>query len=588
MEHEDRKTFGRRTFLGYSALAAGGFLLAACGSDDDDDSDNEGPTEGSSAAEPTEATEATSDGETEPTAATSEDTATDEGDAEPTEEEAESTPSEETGSGPAGGTITYAEAGVFNDFNPWTVSAVNMSVYNQVFSRLLWKNGEGEEIPDLAESWEMADDGLSFTVIVRDGAKWHDGADFVAEDYVTMFGYTKDAALLEDPTIQKHAGLISVVKDVVAPDATTIEFQFENPVPYIADILDYWFAIRIDDPADVGFMETLPVGTGPFQMTAAQPQQQVTMTKFADYYKEGFPKLDEVIVRRLEQAATLVPNLQSETVDIIQITSLSDVGPLQEDDNYKVDIVDNAGSYFDILVNLQKPPFDQADVRRALSYSLNRAQMVDSAFFGISQPITSPFYLPASIAYREDLVMAHEFDLDMATQLLEGAGVSDLTMTTNVTPRWPQMKLFMLIWQQDLEKIGVTLTVNEVETAQFYEIGGAGDLLGFEIHPWLNARVGRDPAIFWSTQINYRGDPEVNKAGYENQEMEDLIAEGAVETDKDARTEIYQRLNEIVVEEVPIIQVASDPRVWASSAGTSGVTYDLNGNIQFEGATVEQ
>src|SRR5829696_6195357 len=111
--------------------------------------------------------------------------------------------------------------------------------------------------------------------------------------------------------------------------------------------------------------------------------------------------------------------------------------------------------------------------------------MAKSAFFGISRPITSPFYSPSSIAYREDLVMAHAFDLDKAKSLLEGAGVSSLQLTGSVTPRWPQMKLFMLLWQADLAKIGVKLTVNEVETAKFYDISAAKDLQGNDLLPWL-------------------------------------------------------------------------------------------------------
>ncbi len=73
--------------------------------------------------------------------------------------------------------------------------------------------------------------------------------------------------------------------------------------------------------------------------------------------------------------------------------------------------------------------------------------MAQTAYFGVSTPIGSPFFSPASLAYREDLILAHPFDLAKAATLLEGAGVKDLEMTINVTPVWPQMKLFSLICQ---------------------------------------------------------------------------------------------------------------------------------------------
>ncbi len=555
----------RRAFLGFTVLATGGLLITACGGDDDDDDDDDGGD--SSGGGDTE----------EPTATTADDAA----ETPSAEDDDEPTPGDDDGGAMAGGALTYAEAGAFNDFNPWTVSAVNMSVYNQSFSKLLWKDSSGAENPDLAESWEMSDDALTFTVTLREGITWQDGAAFTAEDFVTMYGYTRDEALLENATIAKHANLTAPITDVVATDDLTIEFHFDEPVPYITDILDYWFAIRVDDPNDIGFLENLPVGTGPFTMTEWTPNQQAEFEQFAEYYDPELPHLDELTIARLESAETLIPNLEAGTAQIIQITSPGDVEPLENTGNYEIILNEASGSFFNMLVNLTKSPFDQREVRQALSYSLNREQMVEAAFFGISNPITSPFYLDASIAYRADLANAHAFDLDRAAELLEAAGVSDLEMETHVTPRWPQMKLFMLIWQQDLEQIGISLTVNEVETAQFYEIGGAPDLLGFDVHPWLNARVGRDPAIFWSTQTNYRGDPEVNKFGFVNQELEDLVAEGAVEADQERRAEIYQRLNEIIVEEQHVIQVATDPRIWAFEPNVSGVAFDLNGYIRF-------
>ncbi|MBA2519333.1 MAG: ABC transporter substrate-binding protein [Chloroflexia bacterium] len=485
-----------------------------------------------------------------------------------------------------GGTFNYAESGDFNDFNPWAVSATNMGIYNQVFSRLTWKNHEGEPQADIAESWELSEDGLTFTVQLRPGVTWHDGTELTAEDFVTMYGYTKDEELLQSPAVAKFQGLIAAITDVRAAAPLTLELHFENPVPYITDILDYWFAIRIDDPADAEMLQTLPVGTGPFSMAEWVPNQYLRLPRYDAFYREDIPRLDEILFSRLERSETLVPNLQSGTVSGIQVTGLGDVGPLQADDNYEVVINEDAGSVFNVIVNIQKPPFDQPAVRQALSYSLNREGMVPSAFFGVSSPIISPFFSPASLAYREDLVLPYAFDLEQAAALLEEAGVSNLQMTINTTARWPQMQLFSLIWQADLAQIGVNLTVNEVEVARFYEIGEAGDLLGFDLHPWLNARTTRDPAIFWSTQGNYRGG-ETNRYGYINEEIEELVAEGAVEVDEARRREIYQRLNEIVVESCHMIQVATDPRVWAFDTAVQDVHFDLNGNIFADTAWIE-
>jgi peptide/nickel transport system substrate-binding protein len=419
---------------------------------------------------------------------------------------------------------------------------------------------------------------------MKQGIKWHDGKEHVAQDYVTMFGYTKDENLLKNAAIKKHQGYIGAIKDVKAPDKYTVTFEFGAPVPYIADLIDYWYAIRIDDPSDPDSMKKPPVGTGPFKMTEWLPNQQARFARNPDFYRKDEPVTDELVFKRLEKAETLIPNLQSGGVDAILVTSASDVTALKANPDLKVELSD-VGSVFNIQVNCNKPPFDQKEVRQALSYSLNRAEMAKTAFFEISQPIVTPFYSPNSLAYREDLTKAQAFDLDKAKSMLQAAGAANLQMTTSVTPRWPQMKLFMLLWQADLAKIGVKLTVNEVETAKFYDIAADKDMLGADIHPWLNGRVLRDPAILWSSQANFRGNDR-NIFGYKNPEMEKLIADGAAEPDEAKRKAIYQRLNEIVVEDAYLIHVATNPFIFAMKKGVNGLAVDLTGNVMLGTASV--
>jgi peptide/nickel transport system substrate-binding protein len=422
---------------------------------------------------------------------------------------------------------------------------------------------------------------------MRDNITWHDGEPCTAQHIVDMYRYTQDEELLQDSSIQKTANLMAPVTDVVALDDYTVQFVFETPVPYITEILDYFWAIRIDDKSDPAFMQSLPVGTGPLKMTEWVPNQHTRYVRHDGYHHEGLPYLDEWLFTRLERSETLIPNLEADGVDGIFGPPLSDVPRLQADDRYWVEVSNAAGSIFNIIVNTKLAPLDQKEVRQALSYALNREAIVESAFFGIATPITSPFWSPTSLAYREDLVNAHQYDLEKAADLLAQAGVSDLELDINVTSRWPQMKLFCLIWQADLAEIGVTLNVSEVEVGRFYDIGGDGDLLGFGLHPWLNGRTSRDPAIFLGTQTNYRGDPEQNRYGWQNEELEQIVADGAVELDLEARRALYQRANEILVDELPMIQVATDPRVWVWANKVQGPHIDLVGNVTLDTAWID-
>jgi peptide/nickel transport system substrate-binding protein len=170
--------------------------------------------------------------------------------------------------------------------------------------------------------------------------------------------------------------------------------------------------------------------------------------------------------------------------------------------------------------------------------------------------------------------------------MLETAGVKGLQLEGIVTPRWPQMKLFMLIWQSDLAKIGVKLNVQEVEIARYYEYGADSKMLGIDVIPWLNARTTRDPAILFNTQANFRGN-ERNIFGYRSADLEKLIADGAVEPDQAKRKSIYQKANEIMVTDANLIYVATDPRIWAFTKPVKNIYYDLSGNMNLSGAYLD-
>ena len=565
----------RRAFL-VSALGTGaGVLVAGC-------AQPTAPAPTSGPAKPAEASKPAA------TAAPVAPAATTAPAAKPAEASKPADAAKPTGQPKRGGTLNYAEAGDFNDFNPWTYTAVNFELYNQVFSRLLWKDGTGTANPDIAESWQMAPDNLSLRLKLRGGVTWHDGKELAAEDFVTMWGYLKDEALAKHVGITKIKALTGPIKDMQAPDRSTLELRFDAPVPYVLDILDYFYAIRIDDKSDPQMLKKLPVGTGPFKIGEWVNNQYARFTKNHTYYNRDAPALNEVQFRRLTQAETLLPNLRSGTLDGVLMTSLGDVGPLRSDPNYSVDVNENAGSIFNIQVNVAKPPLDKKEVRQALSYSLNRVEMAQSAFFGVSRPITSPFYSPASLAYREDLLMAHEFDLDRARKLLGDAGVSNLELTIIVTPAWPQMKLFSLIWQADLAKIGVRLRVSEVENAKFYEINADKSLEGNDLQAWLNARTTRDPAIFWSTQRNYRAGPTTGTHAYENPELERVLIAAAAEPEAETRKRSYQQANEMLLDSSHVIQIATNPRVFAYGQVVNGMRVDLNGNLVMDQAWVNR
>ena len=265
-----------------------------------------------------------------------------------------------------------------------------------------------------------------------------------------------------------------------------------------------------------------------------------------NYWQKGKPVLDTFMFKRLDKAETLVPNLQSGAVDGIFVSNAADVAQLQADKNLNVVITSHAGSMNVIMVNVMKPPLDKKEVRQALSYSLNRASFVKSAFFNVSEAICTPLWNPNVLGYREDLAKGYPFDLDKAKSLLEKAGVKNLEINTYVTPCWPSWKLYMLIWQADLAKIGVKLNVTEVEQAKFMEAGNDEGVVGPRCLPVAGWALDTRPC-----GLPEHADPVPRRAprgkfGWQQPELEKLITDAAVEPDAAKRKSMYERINEIL------------------------------------------
>jgi ABC-type transport system substrate-binding protein len=249
-------------------------------------------------------------------------------------------------------------------------------------------------------------------------------------------------------------------------------------------------------------------------------------------------------------------------------------------------INEGSGLITNVIVNTKLPPLDKKEVRQALSYALNRRLIAEDVYYGIALPITSPFFSPASLAYVEDLVMAHEFDLEKARALLDSAGVGDFEVTLVTGTGYPEWKLYVQIWQSDLAKIGVTLKIVEYERAKFLDIVlKTDDLEGFHLATWGTGRTKRDPAIFFQTQQQYGPGAAAGMAnpyGWYDAEYEACAADGATELDLDARRALYQRANEILVEELPMIQVTTNPQVAGLAKSVTGLYADLLGYYQFD------
>jgi len=416
---------------------------------------------------------------------------------------------------------------------------------------------------------------------LRPGVVWQDGTKLLASDFVKMYGYLSDPALKTDIGVQKMKGLFAPVTAVKAPDPSTVVMEFAAPVPYIYDILDYWYAVRFDNPKNTNFLTKPPVGTGPYKMTRYVQGQNAQFKAFPDYYIKGKPAITNFTFDIFANGSNLISNLRSGLVQGMLVANYGDVKSIQGNSSYYT--TESQLGVWNLMVNCSKPPFNNVAVRQALSYSLDRNSISSTAFFGIEKPVTSPFYTPAATGYVADLVHAQSFDLAKAKSLLKSAGVHNLTFTFPSPTSAPNLQTVAEIWQSDLAKIGVKMKIQTIDNGLWYNLGGKKNLDGADVVPWNNGRCLLDGAVFWNTQGNYvPGAASVE--GYQNPTMLKLIKQGATAVDPATRKRIYQKLNEIVVRDCYCLSLVTLSNVWAWSSAVKGVTADLAGNLMVANA----
>jgi peptide/nickel transport system substrate-binding protein len=272
---------------------------------------------------------------------------------------------------------------------------------------------------ELAESWEVSPDGLEIVFHLREGVKWHDGAEFTAEDVV--FSYET----VVDPDVPTpYASYFDLVESVEALDRHTVRVTYKE---IFAPALEYWgmgiIPKHVLEGKDITKEEYTrnPVGTGPYMLKEWVTGQKVVLEAFPDYF-EGRPNIDRYTMRIIPDPATMFLELKSGGLDFMGLTPPQ--YKLQADTEFFRKHFQKfrypAFVYTYLGYNLLDPKFKDKRVRRALTHAINKQDIITGVLLGYGTPATGPF-LPGTWAYNPD-VNEPEYDPELAKKLLAEAG----------------------------------------------------------------------------------------------------------------------------------------------------------------------
>lgn len=437
--------------------------------------------------------------------------------------------------------------------------AASHEVAGLIFNGLVKYDKDLNLVGDLAESFEVTDGGKTITFHLRHGVKWHDGVEFTADD--VMFGFK----LITNPkTPTAYAGDFLEVEKAEVVDRYTFRVHYKEP---FAPALGSWGNLVVlpkhllegKDITKTDFGRH-PIGTGPFKFKEWRPQEKIVLEANPDYF-EGRPYLNYIITRVIPDPATMFMELKAEGIDWMGLTPLqyaretNDPAFLKKFKKYKY----LSFSYTYLGYNLRHPLFRDRRVRQALSYAIDKKEIVQGVLYGLGVVATGP-YKPDTWFYNPN-VKRYPYNPKKALELLAEAGWRDtdgdglldkdgrpfeftvLTNQGNIS-----RLLTAQVIQYRLAQIGIKMHIRTIEWTAF--IKEFIDKRRFEavILGWTTSTEPDLYDIWHSSKIK---PPGLNFIGYANPEVDRLLEEGRRTFDREKRKKIYFRFQEILAEDQP-------------------------------------
>jgi peptide/nickel transport system substrate-binding protein len=346
---------------------------------------------------------------------------------------------------------------------PADVNTIDMSRYQaisdtnvllNVFDTLTFRGDDGENEPRLAESWDTSEDGLSWTIHVREGVTFQNGDALTAED--VAFSIMRGT----DPTVSDTvAQFWSVVTEANVVDDYTVQLTLSEPSPLLMNGPGQRLAVLpknyFEEVGEDGFLAE-PIGAGPYRVEEWRAGDQLTLSAYEDYWG-GAPSIADVTFRTITEEASRIAALRSGEVDLVASLGIDQIDQIDSDSALKVETIAGLERQR-INIDTFAAPFDDPDVRRAINHAIDVDSIINDLLDGYAERIAG-IVVPSEIGFNEDL-QAHEYDPDLALELLADAGYPD-GFTTDFAVRTGYLKSEEVgqAIAADLSKIGITTNI---------------------------------------------------------------------------------------------------------------------------------
>ena len=499
--------------------------------------------------------------------------------------------SENGESGSKKDSLVYGRGGDSTSLDPITTTeGESYKVTINIFETLLTYGEQDTTLhPGLAEKWEASEDGLTYTLKLREDVKFHDGTDFNAEAVVFNFERWMNGNDEQFPYYSMFGGYKGdeghVIKEVKAEDEYTVVFTLNRPqAPFLKNLAMSCFGIAsptaLKEQGDDNFSKN-PVGTGPFKFAEWKANDSIVLEKNEDYYVDGQPKLNQLIFKVIPDNSARLNALSTGEIDLMDGVNPTDLEKIKSDSNLQA--IERPSMNVGYLgFNVTKKPYDNAKVRQALSHAVDKQAIIDSFYSGLAVPAKNP--MPDSIEGYHDGISDYEYDLDKAKKLLAEAGYpdgfkSELWAIPVARPYIPEGNKIAQVIQESWGKIGVDVEIKTVDWATYLDQAAAGDYPAYMLG-WTGDNG--DPDNFLYTLLDKDSIGSNNYSYYANDKLHDVLIEAQTEVDQEKRNALYKQAQEIIHEDAPWIPLVHSTPLLAATADVSGFVPHPTGSDYFK------
>ncbi|UPK43000.1 ABC transporter substrate-binding protein [Paenibacillus pabuli] len=499
-----------------------------------------------------------------------------------------------------GGNLTYALATSPDTLDPHRSGlAVTVRAIRTIYDNLVVQLPDGSIKPWLAKEWSVSEDGKSYTFKLREDVKFHDGTPFNAE----AVKFNLDRVIDPATKAANSLALIRPYSSSEVIDEYTIKVNLEQPSQAFLGNLSQALLGIVSPTAAKKYGDQLgknPVGTGPYTFVKWDENADIVVAKNKDYNwapatveNAGAPHIDTITFKIVPEEATRIGSVQSKQVLAAETVPPQNIAALKTDPNQQLLQANTVGLPYTLFFNLRKAPWDDVKVRQAVQSAVDVESIVKTLYLGNYERAWSALS-PGILGYDASLEGSINPDINKANQLLDEQGWvkgadgirekdgKKLTLHyVDGSPNREKRNDIAAIIQQQLKQVGIAVEVEITkDVATVIYQNWDYDLYG-------NSQVNSDPNALYAFYHTSAEGERPTLSGLSDPKIDKLLEQGAVETDPDKRVDIYNQIQQYLIEQAVILPIYVFPYTVAASKSVQGIKFDSLGYPLFNDVRIQ-